>query len=250
MDDDFGDTGEQVTNQAEQRAEAAQREAENAGLDEEEEAEVTRESLIRNAGLVGWGDAHHPAIAGVGQRTRAYEPTASLELMETLLTQSRVLGSAGWEFTALRNHDRADEYPGTARGAYVLDAPDQTEIETPETAKTTAQAELRGADEAVVTFDPAVAEEFPSIRLLLPGDPLFDSLVAKTTQGQDSEVAFVCGSREAASVTVETDYESTAGADVVLPAVQDDSQGNLPEGTSLLDVSDAKQTVHSWLTEE
>jgi len=170
--------------------------------------------------------------------------------METLLTQSRALDSADWEFTALRNHDRADDYPGTARGAYVLGAPDQTEIETPEAAKTTAQAELRGTDEAVVTFDPDVAEEFPSIRLLLPGDPLFDSLVTKTTQGQDSEVVFVCGSREAESVTVETDYESTAGADVVLPAVSNDSRGNLPEGTSLPDVSDAKQTVQNWLAEE
>ena len=250
MGDDLKDTGEQVTDQAEERAEVARKEAENAGLEEHEEAEVTRESLIRDAGLVGWGDSHHPALEGVGQRARAYEPTTSLELMETLLTQSQELDSAGWEFTALRNHDRADEYPGTARGAYVLEGPDQTEIETPGTAKATAQAELRGADDAVVTFDPRVAEEFPSIRLLLLGDPLFDSLVAKTTPRQDTDVVFICGSRDSELVTVEKDYGDTTGADVVLPAVRNDARANLPEGTSLPDVSDAKGTVHSWLSGE
>lgn len=131
-----------------------------------------------------------------------------------------------------------------------MEAPDQTEIETPETAKATAQAELRGVDEAVVTFNPTVAEEFPSIRLLLPGDPLFDSFAAKTTRRQDTNVVFVCGSREPERVTVETDYKDTTGADVILPAARNNARGNLPEGTSLPDISDAKRTVCSWLTVE
>lgn len=58
---------EQVTEQAEARAEVARTEAEKVGLEEEEDEEVTWESLIRDAGLVGWGDAHHPALVAIGQ---------------------------------------------------------------------------------------------------------------------------------------------------------------------------------------
>jgi hypothetical protein len=94
-----------------------------------------------------------------------------------------------------------------------------------------------------------VAEEFPSIRLLLPGDPLFHNLVAKTTRGQDSEVVLVCGFLEAESVTIETDYEGTADTDVVLPAVNNGSRRNLPDGSFLTDASGAKQIIYSWLTE-
>jgi hypothetical protein len=169
--------------------------------------------------------------------------------METLLTQSRELESAGWEFTALRNHERANEYPGTARGAYVLRGPDNAELATPETAAATAQSELREAGEAVVTFDPSVAEEFPSIRLLLPGDPLFDSLVSMTTRTQANNVVFVCGhhqSEDSERVVIRTRYEETVDADVVLPAIRDSSQMHLPEGTSLPDISEAKDIVHEW----
>lgn len=49
-----------MTNQAEKRAEAAQREAENVGLGERQEAGVTRESLITHVGPVGREDTHHP----------------------------------------------------------------------------------------------------------------------------------------------------------------------------------------------
>ncbi len=243
-------TGKQVTDQAEERAEAVQAESENAGLEDDDDEDVTEESLIRDAGLVGWGDYHHPALTGIGERGRAYDQTVSLELMETLLTQSQELESVGWEFTALRNHERAEEYPGTARGAYVLKGSDQTEIETPETTTATAQAELRGGDEAIVTFDPAVAEEYPSIRLLLPGDSLFDMLVSKVTRTGSDEVVFVCGYRQSKDfdrVTTKSSYEPTDSADVVLPAVRENSRTDLPTGVSLPTLSEAKGTVRDWL---
>ena len=171
--------------------------------------------------------------------------------METLLTQSRALDAAGWEFTALRNHDRADDYSGTARGAYVLEGPEEIEVEIPESATATAQAELRNGDDVVVTFDPPVAEEFPSIRLLLPGDSLFDALVSTTAQASSDEIVFVCGYREkerSERVVAEPTYEGTEEANVVLPAV-DDGPADLPEGTSLPSVSEAKETVRDWLLE-
>jgi SNF2 family DNA or RNA helicase len=244
-------TSQQVAEEAEERAAAAQAQAEEVGLDEEDEQEVTRASVIRDAGLVGWGDRHHPALVGIGQRDRAYGPTATLELMETLLTQSQQLASAGWEFVALRNHERADDYPGTARGAYVLDSPEGTTIETPERAAATAQTDLRESGEAIVTFDPAVVEEFPSIRLLLPGDPLFDELVSLTTQHSEQEVVYVCGTVHddgTTEVTVDPDDRTMRTAAVVLPAVRDDGRESLPDGESLVTVHEARQVVNEWLS--
>jgi SNF2 family DNA or RNA helicase len=245
------ETSERVTEQAEERAEAARAEAEKAGLEDEEDKEVTRESLIRDAGLVGWGNSYHPALTGIGERSRAYNPTVTLKLIETLLTQSQELESAGWEFTALRNHERAEAYPGTARGAYVLAAPDQTEIEIPETATATAQAELRDGNQPVVTFDPAVAEEFSSIRLLLPGDPLFDTLVSMRTQTSGDEVVFVCGHRqreESERIMSEVEYEETDSATVVLPTVREEGPANLPGRISLFNLSKGTEIVRKWLS--
>jgi hypothetical protein len=243
-------TSKQLTDQAEDRAEAARAEAEKVGLEDNEGEEVTRKSLIRDAGLIGWGNSHHPALVGIGEQGRAYEPTVSPELMKTILTQSRQLESRGWKFTALRSHDRATEYPGTARGAYVLDAPDKANLEIPETATGTAQAELRNGENAVVTFDPAVSEEFSSIRLLLPGDPLFDTLIAITTQASGGDVVFICGfhhSDDSNRIMTESAYEATSDADVILPAIPEDRRGDLLEGTSLPSLPTARETVEDWL---
>ena len=250
MDERANGTDGQLTEKAENRAEAARVEAEKAGLDQKRDQEVTRESLRRDAGLVGWGETHHPALVSVGDRTRAYEPLVELELIETLLTQSQALENAGWEFTALRNHEHANKYPGTASGAYVLDSPDEKKVETPESAAATAQAELRTTGDTVVTFDPDVAEEFPSIRLLLPGDPLVDSLVTMTAQGRASDLVFVCGHRQAAGsehVTTASEYSETIDGDVVLPAVHQEGQVELPVGDALPKVPEAKRIVRGWL---
>lgn len=169
--------------------------------------------------------------------------------METLLTQSRKVGSSGWEFTALRNHKNADGYPGTARGAYILESPEQMDLKIPEMATETAQTELRGVGGTVVTFDPEVAAEFPSIRLLLPGDPLFDGFVSMTTRTSDDEVVFICGYQQEGSerVVTESRYEETDSADVILPAIRGNGCADLPEGSSLPSLSEGRETVREWL---
>lgn len=250
MGDGDGSTEEGITEEAETRAEAAQAEAAKAGLDNETDEEVTRESIIEDAGLVGWGSSHHPDIDEIGFQTRAYNPTVSLELIETLFTQSSKLESDGWNFTALRNHERAEDYPGTAHGAFVLEGPEEYSIETPETASATAQTNLRGSEGTVVTFDPDIAEEFSSIRLILPGDSLFDQLVSTITQPEQDGVTYVRGytdSIEGEEITTETEYSETSDAAVFLPAIEEGHSTELPEGTTLPTVSDAEETIRGWL---
>lgn len=241
-------TSETVTTGAEERAKEAQKKAEEAGLDEKEDDEVTRESLIRDAGLVGWGERHHPAIPAIGKEERVYEPLAGLELFDTLLTQSRALNKAGWEFVALRNHERASDYPGTAKGAYVIEGPDR--VETPESAAQTAQSALRSGGAAVVTFDPAIAEEFPSIRLLLPGDPLFNSLVESIVDETSNDLALVCGRDDPSaddSVRVLSTAKEARDYSVVLPAIHGEGPRNLHGGGSIPTIPKAKRVIRDWL---
>lgn len=217
---------------------------------------VTRDSLVRDAGLTGWGDSHHPALTNIGENNRFYEPTVSLELIETLLTQSQALKSAGWKFTALRNHQQIDEYPGTDKRGYILRGPPQTNLELPEMETATAQSELGDENDAVVSFDPKIAEGFSSIRLLLPGDPLFDKLVSIAQTGDD-EVVFVCGYRRkegANQIKTKSSYDATddADADVVLPAISNDNRSNLslPESGSVYTHTEAKKMINKWLSAE
>ena len=241
---------EQVMSEASERAAEAKAKAEEAGLDERRE-EVTEESLIQDAGLVGWGDRRHPALTAVGRTERAYEPVSSPTLIETLLTHSERLKTAGWSFTALRNHEKADEFPGTAQDAYVLEGPEQAEVHLPETVSGTAQAELGDSGATVVTFSPSVAEEFPSIRLLLPGDPLFDGLVSVATESEAKNIELVCGwntVETAPETQVGSECEDSIDADVIAPAAIQEGLDDLPDGTTLRDLEKTKQLVLKWLS--
>ena len=51
----------------------------------------------------------------------------------------------------------------------------------------TAQDSLRQHDSIAVTFSPNLAHNFPSLRLLLPGDPLFNHL-SKIIQAKESDI--------------------------------------------------------------
>jgi hypothetical protein len=102
-----------------------------------------------------------------------------------------------------------------------------------------------------VTFKPSVAESFPSIRLLLPGDPLFSlllSIVTSETQG----VSFVCGSKESdggTRIDVCQDFRESEGAEVVVPAAAKEGLDDLPDGKSLNRIPEAEQIARNWLSE-
>jgi hypothetical protein len=73
-----------------------------------------------------------------------------------------------------------------------------------------------------------------------------------TTGGREEEVVFVCGyrpSEDHENVAIEAEYHDTTDADVVLPAVREGDRANLPEGTSLPDISEGKDIIRNWLTD-
>ena len=102
-----------------------------------------------------------------------------------------------------------------------------------------------------MTFNPEIAEQFPSIRLLLPGDPLFEALVREAAPVEVNNVEFVCGKRgeSGSSVTRSNQVAEAKQAVVVEPAVASENVKNILGGTnSISDIDDAEQTVLNWLS--
>jgi len=250
--EDTREPSEQVVEEADSRAKRAQEKAEETGLAGEPEEVATKEAIIESSGLDGWEPYCHPAFDEIGTGDRSYEPLVSLETIETQLTQSDRLEETDWLFTALRNHARADDFEDVVDDAYVLELPEEGTVIMPESLGETAQAELGGGSSVVVTFKPEIAEQFPSIRLLLLGDPLFEALVREAAPTEVDNVEFVCGQRgeSGLSVTRSSQVAEASQAAVVEPAVTTESVKDLLGGTnSISDVDEAEQTVMTWLSQ-
>jgi hypothetical protein len=161
------------------------------------------------------------------------------------------LDDAGWTFTALRNHPQAEAFEAVVDDAYVLELPDEDTIAVPESLGNTAQAELGDGEGLVVTFTPEIAEQYPSIRLLLPNDPLFELLVQQATPEQLESLMLICGKRGEGGTTVTQNNRIVDSNDAVVvePAVTTDQTQNLLGGdTAIQDVETAEETVLTWLS--
>ncbi|CCC40144.1 DEAD/DEAH box helicase [Haloquadratum walsbyi] len=134
------------------------------------------------AALVGWGERTHSALNRIGSDARRFDPVLTPSIVEYLFTQSSSLETAGWSFQSLRNHERGHEFPEAVREAYLLSIPDESEVDyllnqQVDSDEQTAQEVFAEQDALVVTFSTELVNERGSLRLLLPGDPLFAHLL-------------------------------------------------------------------------
>lgn len=96
-----------------------------------------------------------------------------------------------------------------------------------------------------------IAESYPSIRLLLPGDPLYEALVSEVSPNELEGLELICGSVSASGsrVTREQRLNDVRDAVVVQPAVENDEERRLLGGEYSIPQSDrAEQTVLDWLS--
>ncbi len=250
--EDSRDPSEKVVAEADSRAKRAQEKAEETGLASKSDDASTREEIIESAGLDGWEPYCHPAFDKIGTGDRSYESLVTLEAIETLLTQSDQLKEAKWSFTALRNHAQANNFDEVVGDAFVLELPDNGSVVVPDSLGETAQAKLGSDRGVVVTFKPEIAEEFPSIRLLLPGDPLFEVLLGEITPEEMSSLEFVCGQRGESGLSVarRNRLSHARQVTVVEPATVNEGAKDLLGGTSpVSDPDDAEQRVLNWLSQ-
>lgn len=249
------DLGDAIATTAENRNRAARDTAENTGLADGSDAITSEADLVDETKLDGWGDQTHPDIANIGNSDRnahPYDPLVSPALAQYLLTQSEVLANKGWSFTALRRQDATADYPGTADDAYILQPPEtETDAWHAPSVPDTAQSTLAVDGALVVTFTPEVAENYPSIELLLPGHPLFNHLLdivcSNTTPPPNFTTVFGDPSAEAGRKTWTAAERAADRVErVALVATTSERVPSLPTGISVPSVDVARDRVREW----
>lgn len=238
-----------VIEKAEEKGETAKEKIDTAGLGFTEDLS-TQEEIISESGISGW-DACHNGFTKIGKRDDSEDPTPIITptLVERLLTESTALQEAEWEFTSVRNHESITEYEDVKEEVYVLQPPESYNHVSlvGDIGKEAAQTILRDKNAVAVTFNPAVAADYTSLRLLLPGDPLYQDII-EVLNTSDSRTEFVCLSRSG-DITVEQNIENLTEYEVVLPAKPEKTVECI-DGVEIPSVDDAKRSLSIYQQNE
>ena len=234
-----------VIEKAEEKGETAKEKIDTAGLGTPEDLS-TQEEIINESGISGW-DACHNGLTQIGKRNECEDlsPIVTPSLVERLLTESTALQDAGWEFTSVRNHDSITEYEDVKEDVYVLQPPETYNGVSlvGDIGKEAAQTILREKNAVAVTFDPTVAADYTSLRLLLPGDPLYQDLI-EVLNTTDSRTEFICLS-QSGDITVQQNIDDIDEYEAVLPAIPEKSVECI-DGVEMPSVEDAKNSITSY----
>jgi hypothetical protein len=109
---------------------------------------------------------------------RPFDPIISPGIVNHLFTQSHTLREKGWEFEMLERRELSGEYDEIPyKDIYRLNYPEDTNAPIPQaSSEDTLQAVFKDNNSVVVTFEPDVLNEYPSVILLLPRNQLFQHL--------------------------------------------------------------------------
>ena len=116
------------------------------------------------------------------------ELSITTELIKTAIIESESIESRGWTFSGIRSLTQSEsneQYDDLKFDVYVLSPPKTKMVNETHpafqesTPGQTAQEELSETDsgEILITFNPSVKDTYPSVRLLLPGDPLYHHFI-------------------------------------------------------------------------
>ncbi|QSG09599.1 helicase-related protein [Halapricum desulfuricans] len=148
---------------------------------------ATREEVLANARLTAWESYSHPDIESVGAESHDNVPftTGSVEAAFTSVFPG-ILDSL--TVTPVAEIEEASEIDEEYREAvYRVTLPDEVEISWQLEEGTVASQIANKENTVAVTFDPACADEYPSLRFALPGEPIFDQLVDLVCSATDTD---------------------------------------------------------------
>ena len=236
---------DEVIENAEQKGETAKEKIETAGLSINDDL-TTQEEIIKESGISGW-DRCHNGLSEIGKRHEEDDPSPIIipALVERVLTESTILEDVGWEFTSVRNHDSITEYKDVKEEVYVLTPPDSYSRVSlvGDIGEKAAQTILRDENAVAVTFNPAVAADYTSLRLSLPGDPLYRDMI-EVLNNRGSRVEFVCLS-DSGDITIEQSIQDPIKYEVILPAMPDQSI-EYSNDLKVPSVEDAKDDINTY----
>ena len=139
---------------------------------------LVAQDVIDEAKLDAWQSYSHPDIADVGADEYAYGSPFDAGGLEAFLVGNEALEATGVIFTPVSDLEGEIEEFEFGDITYRLNCNGYIGIPQVEDEETVAQAIAPGEDAFAVTFSVECADEFPSIVLLAPGNPLLGQLVS------------------------------------------------------------------------
>lgn len=163
-----------------ERTQMAEEESIDLG-DEITEITGYKEGILRQARNPAWSSLQHPDISEIGALPSSKVPFDS-ESAENILINSSILESSGINFERVSNIDSVDlDEERWEKKTYRLTIPPSFSIPVRSQSGTIAQKIATGENAVGVTFSDECADEYPSLRYLVQGDPLFERIVSEIT---------------------------------------------------------------------
>ncbi|MDB2265500.1 helicase-related protein [Halorubrum ezzemoulense] len=139
-----------------------------------------REQVIQEARLDAWETYSHPDLGKVGNPSENRDPVFTVDAAKGVFLENETLTEAGIQFDLLSQLDFEFDLtePEEAEFIYCLQHQGDAPIPAEESEDTLAASIANQHQGIGVTFDPDTADEYPSLRFLAPGSPLFNWLAA------------------------------------------------------------------------
>jgi hypothetical protein len=139
-----------------------------------------REQVIQEARLDAWETYSHPDLGKVGNPSETRDPVFTVDAAKGVFLENETLAEVGIQFDLLSQLDFEFDLtePEDAEFIYCLQHPGDAPITAEESEDSLAASIANQYQATGVTFDTEMADEYPSLRFLAPGSPLFNWLVA------------------------------------------------------------------------
>ena len=211
-----------------------------------------REQVIQEARLDAWETYSHPDLGKVGNPSENRDPVFTVDAAKGVFLENETLTEAGIQFDLLSQLDFEFDLtePEDAEFIYCLQHPGDAPI-TAEESEDTLAASIANQHQGIgVTFDPDTADEYPSLRFLAPGSPLFNWLAATLVETSDrlnlTQSAYTANSDGDIVGTAEKPWVVTGWAE---EDAADTSLVQLTDGGSVEDQSETVEFLNQWAQE-
>lgn len=157
-----------------------------ANLDDET---PLREQVIEEARLGAWESFSHPDLGDVGIPEGTRDPVYTIEAAKAVFLDNDVFSDSGISLELLSEFD--DEFSLSdaehAESVYCLHGPDDKWGVPVADEGTLGGSIAQQLDGVGVTFSPEIADEYPSLQYLAPGNPLFAQLSKSLINNTDEQ---------------------------------------------------------------
>jgi len=211
-----------------------------------------REQVIQEARLDAWETYSHPDLGKVGNPSENREPVFTVDAAKGVFLENETLTEAGIQFDLLSQLDFKFDLtePEDAEFIYCLQHPGDAPITAEENEDTLAASIANQHQGIGVTFDPDTADEYPSLRFLAPGSPLFNWLAATLVETSDrlnlTQSACTTNSDGEIVGTAEKPWVVTGWAE---EDAADTSLVQLSDSGSVEDRSETVEFLNQWAQE-